>query len=106
MNGRIGECKACEEISEEGTDCEEPGVRIENLKVKDGYWRTTPTSTDVRSCKIDGACIGGLTSDIFKDFNCKKGYTGPYVGERSLARSEATNRSNTRRGPLGPFEHP
>jgi len=29
-----------------------------------------------------------------------------YVGERSLARSEATSRSNTRRGLLGPFEHP
>ena len=28
-----------------------------------------------------------------------------YVGRR-LARSEATSRSNTRRGPLGPFEHP
>jgi len=28
-----------------------------------------------------------------------------YVGERSLARSEATSRSNTRRAPLGPFEH-
>jgi len=28
-----------------------------------------------------------------------------YVGERSLAKSEATSRSNTRRAPLGPFEH-
>jgi len=29
-----------------------------------------------------------------------------YVGERSLARSEATSCSNTRRGGLGPFEQP
>ena len=29
-----------------------------------------------------------------------------YVGERSLARSEATSRSNTRRGPRGPSNTP
>jgi len=29
-----------------------------------------------------------------------------YVGERSLARSEATSHSNTRSPPRGPFEHP
>jgi len=34
-NGFIGECKACEEISEEGTDCDQRGVKINNMKVSE-----------------------------------------------------------------------
>jgi len=34
-SGFIGECKACEEISEEGSDCNRRGVNLNNLKVSE-----------------------------------------------------------------------
>ena len=45
-------------------------------QLKDGYWRSTPTSTDVRSCSIDGACIG--SSNNFTGDYCREGHRGPY----------------------------
>jgi len=44
--------------------------------LEDGYWRSSFSSTDVRSCKIEGAC-SGVNSNITGNY-CREGHTGPH----------------------------
>ena len=68
-NELIGECRPCGEISQDGTNCDEEGVSIEFMKIMDGFWRSSNSSTDVRECPLAEACVGG---------GCLEGHTGPY----------------------------
>ena len=73
------ECLECSE----GTECREKGVTLEELPVKMGWWRVTPTSTDVRVCKSDAACDHSghaNTSSIWAESQCADGYRGPLCG--------------------------
>jgi len=84
-HGRIGECQLCEEISEEGTDCEEEGATLESLPLEEGFWRTTSTSTDIRACIVKEACVGGTEAGKY----CAEGHEGPYcdVCEESYSKN-------------------
>ncbi|GMH80315.1 hypothetical protein TrLO_g10523, partial [Triparma laevis f. longispina] len=57
----------------EGVDPFTPGMTLERLKLEPGWWRTGPTSTDVRECPIADVCIGGSTDNY-----CREGHEGPY----------------------------
>ncbi|CAN0288143.1 unnamed protein product, partial [Scytosiphon promiscuus] len=50
-------------------------VTLERLFVERGYWRATPTSTNVLACYHPDACLGGVTGATGY---CHEGYEGPY----------------------------
>lgn len=54
--GDSGECVSC--VGMRGVDCTEAGMSLETLRVKPGFWRTGPLSTDVKRCYNPEACIG------------------------------------------------
>ena len=45
---------------------------VEDLRIFEGYWRATTTSTNVKMCYNAAACPGGLTTG-----KCNTGYKGP-----------------------------
>ncbi|GMH95941.1 hypothetical protein TL16_g13256, partial [Triparma laevis f. inornata] len=63
----------CTEV-EEGMDALEIGMNIKNVTLDPGYWRTGPTSIDIRECPVSGACVGGNNSTNY----CREGHEGPY----------------------------
>ncbi|GMH78676.1 hypothetical protein TL16_g07898 [Triparma laevis f. inornata] len=62
----------CDEV-EDGMDFQAVGMRLENVTIEPGYWRTGPTSTDIRQCPVPEACVGGNSSNY-----CHPGHDGPY----------------------------
>ena len=85
-------CKACPT----GTDCSKAGITLSTLPVKEGFWRTSARSSDVRMCELGvAACRGSLVVNThegsvttvngdLKDASytnstdyCHKGYEGP-----------------------------
>lgn len=46
---------------------------IEQLKIDQGYWRATPTSTQIFECYNSDACNGGETG---REDYCGEGYNG------------------------------
>ena len=58
----------------EGVDGLTPPITLGTLKIEPGYWRTSPTSIDVRECLVAGACVGGNDSTN----NCREGHEAPY----------------------------
>lgn len=75
-----------------GTDCDEPGLDLETLKMAEGYWRPHNRSINFLFCRLDGnqrngssvrtACAGGAWP------GCKANTTGPYC-TRCIAELEA-----------------
>lgn len=59
-----------------GLDCSEPGVLLETLPVRSGYWRPTNTTIRIRECLYEKACEGGAVVAGSDDY-CTVGYKGP-----------------------------
>ena len=67
LNGTCHECP-------EGVKCDKPG-KLETLKLKPGYFRGKPESTEVYPCTLgEAACPGG--NQTGNDL-CSDGYEGP-----------------------------
>ncbi|CAM9568519.1 unnamed protein product, partial [Hapterophycus canaliculatus] len=64
----------CSDVYEHSTS---PGgdVTLETLSIERGYWRATPTSTEILACYHAGACLGGITGS---SGYCLQGYEGPF----------------------------
>ena len=83
----VGDNVTCE-VCPVGTDCEARGTTLATLNVKPGYYRSSPTSIDVRICTDAGAncdgkmscaesysgCAGGADIAIL----CQEGLTGAF----------------------------
>ncbi|GMI15398.1 hypothetical protein TrLO_g6728 [Triparma laevis f. longispina] len=75
----LGNCTRC---PAEGTACDEPGLRIENLPLENGYWRSSGSSDNIVKCYTLSACNHtNLTlwgSDLVNlDDQCNVGHHGP-----------------------------
>ncbi|CAM9682270.1 unnamed protein product [Pylaiella littoralis] len=84
-DGRDNECKMCTdlELNPQGVDCRMEGTLLETLPLVEGYWRASDTSTTIRECFNDNACVGSSLSGISfalssADDYCARGYMGPY----------------------------
>ena len=60
------------------TICDQANTRLEALLVAPGYWRQNGTSTDVRKCFTDEACLGGPNASGLPNVSCALSQTGPY----------------------------
>ena len=49
-------CSACVA----GMDCSTPGSTVETLRVLPSFWRQLASSSNVRECRLDGVCVGGI----------------------------------------------
>ncbi|CAM9695055.1 unnamed protein product, partial [Ascophyllum nodosum] len=68
----------CTYLSEAGVEhatSEGGATTLWEIRIHEGYWRSTNTSTDVYECFNTKACAGGLTGA--SNF-CLSGYEGPY----------------------------
>ncbi|GMH88080.1 hypothetical protein TL16_g11053, partial [Triparma laevis f. inornata] len=65
----------CEDVME-GIDAVTPGMTLADMEIRPEYWRTSPTSIDVRECPVPEACVGGNRSD--ENGLCLEGHSGPY----------------------------
>jgi hypothetical protein len=66
----IGECTECPE----GTRCDRVGVKLHDLPVLDGFWRSHNESYIVLPCKIEEACHPHTVNETFNP--CADGHTG------------------------------
>ncbi|CAN0503308.1 unnamed protein product, partial [Ectocarpus sp. 12 AP-2014] len=75
-------CMMCADVAlnPEGLNCDSEGTLLETLPLAEGYWRSTETSTNIRECFNDDACIGSEVSQRISSPNdyCDTGYMGPY----------------------------
>ena len=86
--GEDGECTSCDTLR--GVDCSMPGQSLETLRIKEGYWRTSASSTKIYRCYKPEACVGSVnntkgevaivgTHNISAPLDlCAEGYEGPY----------------------------
>lgn len=77
FNGTCVDCGDTNPWGDEavGTDCSQPGVELDNLPVKPGYFRQSRRSRVVRECqKWPNACLGGTDPDL----QCAVGTTGVF----------------------------
>ncbi|GMH83362.1 hypothetical protein TrVE_jg6491 [Triparma verrucosa] len=88
--GSSGACISCDGLR--GVSCNLPGQRLETLQIKPGFWRSSPTSTSIKRCYNNEACIGTVNASAHENsisdssFNsteelisyCAEGYEGPY----------------------------
>ncbi|GMI28688.1 hypothetical protein TrRE_jg7744, partial [Triparma retinervis] len=56
--GKDGECTSCDTLR--GVDCSMPGQSLESLRIKEGFWRTSASSTTIYRCYKPEACVGGV----------------------------------------------
>ncbi len=73
-----GKCWRCPT----GTACEKgglTGITLGSLQTTRGYWRADARSTEVYSCKLDGACES-LSGGTVGDELCQEGYRGATCG--------------------------
>jgi len=77
-------CVACTE----GMDCATKGVTLEDLTLKEGYWRHSANTTDIRVCPKENLCLGGKHGQYCPEFNkgpyclvCKDGAGGNWESE-------------------------
>ena len=70
-------CTSAHEIqSVDMTDCSAPGVTIETLVLKPGFWRQSERARYVRTCPVgdnNQSCLGGSNTSE----QCAPGYRGP-----------------------------
>jgi len=61
-----------------GTSCEVDGATTQQqLLIKPGYWRITPTTMVIRQCPLFEGCLGGTNFSNFGLSYCNEGYMGP-----------------------------
>ena len=61
-----------------GVRCETPGNKLHRLRLIAGFWRSSPTSTEVLKCPYGThACHGSNANGTNSTDNCKPGYVGP-----------------------------
>jgi len=70
----LGQDKTKCEKASAGVEEMEEGMTLQKLKLKRGSWRTFENSTDVRTCPVRDACLGGTKITEY----CAEGHTGPY----------------------------
>ena len=76
------ECKLCTDTHYQmrpGTNCTEPGTRLDVLPVMPGFFRQGPKAQMVRKCiniDADAACLGGVRTN--ESDKCAEGHGGPY----------------------------
>ncbi|CAN0539606.1 unnamed protein product, partial [Scytosiphon promiscuus] len=46
------------------------------LSIREGYWRPSPDSLNVRACLHEEACVGATAVSTSDDY-CEEGYRGP-----------------------------
>lgn len=63
-------CVSCDD-DDDGFHCDKPGVRLETLDLKRGWWRATNLSTKAYECGLSGACNGGI--DTRTEAQCSRG---------------------------------
>jgi len=86
----LGHCVVCPE----GAECNEPGVTVETLPLKQGWWRSDDQSVKLEKCRVEEACLQKVemktftsssdqkhvltsTKDFKSDMQCEFGHTGP-----------------------------
>lgn len=71
----------CYPVMEHATSPHADGA-LETLTLQQGFWRTSPTSKDIRECYKNSACVGGTEG------YCNEGYEGPResAGRETLQR--------------------
>ena len=70
-------CEQCATIDgEEGVDCDSPGATLASLPIREGYWRSSLESLEIRECLHSDACAGA-TEVSSSDGYCADGYKGP-----------------------------
>jgi len=69
------ECKTCKD----GMICDEPGVTLENVRLKDQKWRTSANSAKIETCPLEKSCrsTGNSTDVDAGEALCEKGHEGP-----------------------------
>ncbi|CAM9092872.1 unnamed protein product [Scytosiphon promiscuus] len=82
-------CELCADLdlNPQGVECDSEGILLETLPLATGYWRSSHTSTVIRECFNDDACVGSTSAatfgvvserDLSVDDYCATGYMGPY----------------------------
>lgn len=70
-------CEPCASIGEaDGVDCDGAGATLASLPIREGYWRPSPDSLNVRACLHEEACVGATAVSSSDDY-CEEGYRGP-----------------------------
>ena len=62
VNDVARECASCSDTALRESDaaaCDEPGIELLTLPLRQGYWRVSGTSTFLRKCPTPKACAGG-----------------------------------------------
>ncbi|GMH46624.1 hypothetical protein TrVE_jg3206 [Triparma verrucosa] len=61
------------EVIEEGVNPRASGMTLTTLELEPEFWRTDPSSNDIRDCPLPEACVGGNGTNY-----CREGHAGPY----------------------------
>ena len=65
----VAHCKPCPE----GVNCETGGITLQQLPIKEGFWRDSATATNVYECLVKSDCPGGRNRSEY----CVESSTGP-----------------------------
>jgi hypothetical protein len=70
-----GECEPCKDTM----SCGDPGVTLEGVALRPGFWRSTPSSLQVLPCRLSGVCVGGSFASNSSDTSglCRLHHYGP-----------------------------
>jgi len=76
-------CVHCEDACDDDDEdkclqCSSPGITLEALPVRRGFWRATKLSTKVYECDLVRACRGGNSTE--EDDQCFRGHKGALCG--------------------------
>ena len=78
INDGQGSLPECEKCGVSGglkhAACSDEGTILSQISVDKGYWRTGPSSTDLRACLNPAYCKGGTDAE----YQCAAGSEGPY----------------------------
>lgn len=69
-------CVDCDD--DDGLVCDRPGVFLDTVEVKSGYWRATSLSTKTYECDVGDECVGGV--DTSSRQQCSAGHHGALCG--------------------------
>ncbi|KAH8045004.1 hypothetical protein JL721_12725 [Aureococcus anophagefferens] len=64
----------CVECPDEGSDCDEPGVVLEELPLKSNWWRASLYSDELYECRLTDACKGGSGNGSSGVRYCTRGH--------------------------------
>ena len=85
-----GDTNECEHCPAKGSNCRAKGITLDELPLERGWWRVTPTSSDLRRCNVEGACTHPnqtqaalrrrISAATWADRQCAVGHRGPLCG--------------------------